>query len=366
MVCYPPRAMDGRAILEELVHAALITGLVVVMMALVELVAVATRGHLERSLAGGRLRQYLVASVLGLIPGCAGTYLAVSLYSHGSLTLGAVTAALIATAGDEAFVMLALIPKTFPLLAAVLFATALAGGAATDLVLDRFGLARRDPCRMAELHPEDLAAPGARERWLPLRPRLAPAGPRLILVAAFVLLLVALLGGAFEHHDLPATAAHPTPHGHLAEEWIFLVVVATGLAMSIAAPSHYLEEHLWHHVARHHAPRIFAWTAGTLVVVRLLGSTVDLGAMVGGHGGWVLVGACLLGLIPQSGPHLIVLALFASGQVPFAVLAANSIVQDGHGLLPLLGVAPRDALLAKAANLILGLAVGGLLLGLGW
>lgn len=358
--------MVALAVAEELLHAALITGLVFVMMALVELATVATRGHLTERLAGGRLRQYTVASVLGLLPGCAGTYLAVSMYSHGSLSLGAVTAALIATAGDESFVMLAMIPDKVPMLAAILFATAMVGGALTDQVLSRLGLVRKDPCALAGLHEEDLVRPPAAERWLPLRLRLEPLLPRLVLIALFALLLVGLLAGGFGHHELAVTAGGSSPHGHDAEAWIFGVVLALGIAIAAVAPRHYVEDHLWEHVARHHAPRIFAWTAGTLLLVRLAGHWVDLGAFAVGHSAWVLVGACLLGIVPVSGPHLIVLALFATGQVPFSVLVANSIVQDGHGLLPLLGLAPRDAVLAKAANLMLGLAVGGAMLAAGW
>ncbi len=358
--------MVAVAVAEELLHAALITGLVFVMMALVELATVATHGHMTQRLTSGRLRQYLVASVLGLLPGCAGTYLAVSMYSHGSLSLGAVTAALIATAGDESFVMLAMIPDKVPLLAAILFATAIVGGALTDLVLTRFGLVRRDPCALATLHKEDLVRPPAADRWLPLRVRREPLVPRLVMIAVFCLLLVGLLSGGFDHHELGVTAGPASPHGHDAEAWIFGIVLALGIGIAALAPRHYVEEHLWEHVARHHAPRIFAWTAGTLVLVRLAGSWIDLGAFAVGHSAWVLVGACLLGIIPQSGPHLIVLALFVTGQVPFSVLVANSIVQDGHGLLPLLGIAPRDAVLAKAANLVLGLAVGGAMLAAGW
>jgi hypothetical protein len=358
--------MVASAVAEELLHAALITGLVFVMMALVELATVATHGHMTQRLTTGRLRQYLVAAVLGLLPGCAGTYLAVSMYSHGSLSLGAVTAALIATAGDESFVMLAMIPEKVPLLAAILFATALVGGAATDTVLTRLGLVRRDPCALSGLHEEDLVRPAAVDRWIPLRLRLEPALPRLVLIVAFALLLVGLFAGGFEHHEFAVTAGEASPHGHDAEAWIFGVVLALGIGIVAVAPRHYVEEHLWEHVGKHHAPRIFLWTAGTLLLVRLAGSWLNLGAFAVGHSGWVLVGACLLGIIPQSGPHLIVLALFATGQVPFSVLVGNSIVQDGHGLLPLLGIAPRDAVLAKAANLVLGLAVGGAMLAAGW
>ena len=51
---------------------------------------------------------------------------------------------------------------------------------------------------------------------------------------------------------------------------------------------------------------------------------------------WMLVIACLVGLIPESGPHLIFVTLFAQGVVPLSVLLASSIVQDGHGMLPML------------------------------
>jgi hypothetical protein len=44
----------------------------------------------------------------------------------------------------------------------------------------------------------------------------------------------------------------------------------------------------------------------------------------------------------------------------------NSIVQDGHTLLPLLSCSVRDALTVKGMKLILALAVGILVHGLGW
>ena len=70
----------------------------------------------------------------------------------------------------------------------------------------------------------------------------------------------------------------------------------------------------------------------------------------------MLVGAAALGLIPESGPQLIVVMLFAAGSVPLSILLANSIVQDGHGMLPLLAHSWRDFLKVKAINLVAGLA----------
>ncbi|MDD3643774.1 MAG: putative manganese transporter, partial [Candidatus Krumholzibacteria bacterium] len=66
----------------------------------------------------------------------------------------------------------------------------------------------------------------------------------------------------------------------------------------------------------------------------------------------------LLGLIPQSGPHLIFVTLYAAGFIPMSVLLANSIVQDRHGMLPMLAHSPRVFLLIKSIKLVFGLAIG--------
>jgi hypothetical protein len=81
---------------------------------------------------------------------------------------------------------------------------------------------------------------------------------------------------------------------------------------------------------------------------------------------WVLVIAALVAVIPESGPHLVFVAMFADGLVPFSVLLASSIVQDGHGMLPLLSYTLKDTVLIKIFNLVLGLGLGLVLYSLGW
>jgi hypothetical protein len=356
--------MDVGLILGEIAHAALITSLVFVMMAVVELLAVGTQGRLTSFMGTSRWRQYGLAALLGAIPGCAGAYLAVSMFSHASLSLGAVTAALIATSGDEAFVMLATMPVQALGLFLGLFVFAMLAGSLTDFTLRRFGVERTDPCALTELHEEDLTGPSPVSRWLPLRLRWHPTIPRVVLLTVLLALVVGLISGVFEHGEHSGHGGHTLDHddGMDLEAWIFLVVAVLGMVMVATAPEHDLVDHLWHHLAKHHAPRIFAWTASTLVAVSLLDQHFHLDALVEGRGLFLLLGASLLGLIPQSGPHLIVVTLFLSGQIPASILVANSVVQDGHALLPLLGISPRDAVLAKAANFIFGLLLGGVLL----
>jgi hypothetical protein len=80
---------------------------------------------------------------------------------------------------------------------------------------------------------------------------------------------------------------------------------------------------------------------------------------------YVLAVACLLGLIPESGPHLVFVTLFADGAIPFSTLLASSIVQDGHGMLPMLAHSRRAFVIVKTINLLVGLLVGALAMGAG-
>ena len=75
---------------------------------------------------------------------------------------------------------------------------------------------------------------------------------------------------------------------------------------------------------------------------------------------WIILIAVLIGIIPESGPHLVFVSLFASGVVPFSVLLASSLAQDGHGMLPMLSYSLRDSIIIKTYNLLFALGVGWL------
>jgi hypothetical protein len=92
----------------------------------------------------------------------------------------------------------------------------------------------------------------------------------------------------------------------------------------------------------------------------------NLGDCVHDHLLWVLLIAALIGIIPESGPHLIFVMMYAKGIIPFSVLFTASFVQDGHGMLPLLSYSIKDSVLIKVFNLVFGLSTGGALFFLGF
>ena len=340
------------ASLEILKQAILITGFVVVMMLVVEYLNVISSGVWSQRLSSGRWGQYLLAAGLGATPGCLGAFAAVAMYAHGVLSLGAVVATMIATSGDESFVMLALIPKQALLLFSVLFVLAVLIGVFTDTIAGRFGFRLAPECDRLTVHPA-LACdcfPSSRilSQWRHC------TWPRAVLTAALGLILLGVAAG----HLGPGNWG-----------WIRVTtLVVTGASLFVVAtvPDHFLREHLWEHVVRKHALRVFLWTFAALLVMHLLTDTLHLEQAIR-HGRWILLlVACLVGLIPESGPHLIFVTLYAAGAVPFSVLLASSMVQDGHGMLPMLAESRRDFTIVKGINFAAGLLIGAAVMAAGW
>jgi hypothetical protein len=328
-------------------HGLMITGFVAVMMLAVEYVNVLTQGVWYRALSTGRWRQYLLAALLGAIPGCLGSFVVVSLYAHRRLTIGAVVTAMIATIGDETFVLLAMAPGTAAWLIPTLALLGIPVGFLTDLA-HRESFGTGDCC---ELPLHDGHAPGscfARGRILSQWG--SPSPHRAILTVALALFALGIVAGWVGEGEW---------------DWVrvtLLVVALFGLFISATVSDHFLDEHLWSHVLRRHVPRIFLWTMGALVVMHTLDHFIDVAVLVESNLWLVLAIAVAIGVIPESGPHLVFITLFAAGKLPLSILIASSVVQDGHGMLPLLAHSRRDFLVVKGINVLAGLIVGAALL----
>ena len=283
---------------EALRESVSITLLVLLLMAAVESINISSSGRLFKKLHGKPVAEVALACLLGAIPGCAGGFVVVSLFTHRMLSFGALMGGMVATFGDEALFLAAESPKQALILTGILFAIGFVFG----LVLLRF--------------PEN----------------------KII---------------TFENHDFELHEEHQ--HNHIENQehhWKERI-------------RHFLREHVWEHVIKKHALKLFLYAFGTLLVLGILNHFVDLQTIMENNvwTKWVLLLiAVAVGFLPVSGPHLIFVMLFLQGSIPFAVLLANSIAQNGHAGIPLLAQSRHNFLIVKGMTMVLGLIVGAVLL----
>ncbi len=329
---------------DSLMHALMITGFVFMMMVLIEYLNILTQGVWQTGLERRRWKQYLLAAVLGATPGCLGAFAVVALYGHGTVTLGAVVTAMIATSGDESFVMLSMFPGKALWIFAIMAIVGIAAGMLADTLLKQKGASRAACATGFQIHSHEAFSffnvRAIRDYWKHC------SAARGILAVGLLLFLAGVSSG---HIGPPVW------------NWIRVTLVLVSvicLFIVSTVPEHFLEEHLWRHVAMEHVPRIFAWTLGALVAMHLFTEQFHMQAWLDQNRLVVMVLACLLGLIPESGPHMIFVTLFAQGAIPLSILLASSVVQDGHGMLPMLAESRGDFVKVKAINLAVGLLVG--------
>jgi hypothetical protein len=330
----------------------MITGFVLLMMLVIDYLNVLTRGTWQSSLTNHKWTQYLVAVLLGASPGCLGAFAVVAMFSHRVVSLGALVATMIATSGDEAFVMLALFPEKALLLTAILVVIAFVVGWLTDLTVSKWIETRLNSCCQLEVHEPEFCDCFPKDKILMQWRQLSLA--RGVLSVVLLLYVLSITIGSI---------------GPQAWDWkriTLLIAGVAGLFITVTVPEHFLQEHLWKHVVLKHIPSIFLWTFGALLVAHIIINHLHLEKSIQANALIVILIACFLGIIPESGPHLFFVTLYAQGTVPFAVLLASSIVQDGHGMLPMLAHSRKGFLLVKAINLFVGLVVGVSVYWVGW
>ena len=381
-------------------NSILITGLVVVMMMMIESLNIESKGLIFKGLRKTKLGQVIIAALLGSIPGCMGGFATVSLYTHRIFSFGALVAMMIASSGDEAFIMLAMIPDQALVIFITLFVIAITVGVVTDLIYDR---RHRATC-LKEDHSECGPQAECQEGYAihehgdshndkGLHSHRRHFGwKRVVMFIGLAVFIAALAGGQLEH-DHGAHATHETcqedhcachqghcshaegcqhaEDGHrmdnslnlnlLNERWMNILFAGLSVIVLIVllfASDHFVEEHLWNHVVRKHLPNIFAWTFGVLLLLGVSLQYVEIDRWISDNTLVMILLATAIGIIPESGPHLIFVTLFAAGVVPFPVLLASSISQDGHASIPLLAESKKSFIQAKAINCLVAVAAG--------
>ena len=382
-------------------NSILITGMVVVMMMMIESLNIESKGLVFKGLRRTKLGQVVVAALLGSIPGCMGGFATVSLYTHRMFSFGALVAMMIASSGDEAFVMLAMIPEQALILFAILFIIAVVAGYIVDKIWD---IRHERHCHKHEHHEcgaevkcgdgyeiHEHEEDGHHLEKTTAGKKISLGWRRIVMFVGLAVFIAALATGQLghdhsahshehmheghsheavchdeccHHHDEVAEASGNGRTFHvdlLSEDWMNVLFAGLSVIMLfvlLLGSDHFVEEHLWNHIVKKHLPTIFAWTFGVLLIVGIGLQHMDIEHWISDNTALMILLATLIGIIPESGPHMIFVTLFAAGVVPFPVLLASCISQDGHASIPLLAESKMSFAWAKLINCVIALAAG--------
>ena len=282
------------------------------------------------ALSRARGWQVPLSALLGATPGCGGAVIVVAAYSSGHVGLGAVVAALTATMGDAAFLLIA----TRPDAAAVVLPLSLVVGVISGWMVNRFNridlaASSSGDCQIAPLigriRPKDLAY-------------LVPAVPGLI------------VGGAqLAQVEITNVLGMPVL-------WIGLAGTALSLAVWVTSPLHAMTNGQDAPVTRmaEETSFISIWVIGAYLAYDYAAAYagVDIAAWFDSIAPLLPLIAIAIGFIPGCGPQVLVTTLYINGVVPFGALIGNAISNDGDALFPAIALNPRAAVLATVYSAV--------------
>jgi len=356
-------------------------------------------GRLVETITQSKRWQPVFGALLGVTPGCGGAILLMPLFIRGSITFGAVMAALIATTGESSFVMIAGAPRQFLVISAI----AILAGVITGYIFDstNIGIKLRADYEKSKHSKRDLKQQHVTARHIVHVPHAWHVeGDEIDLSlhhAARGQQVTGTLAYRITHHGyvwywallgmglvLGVLGLLRVDIDALAVPNLGLIVGVPGTVLSIAwmllgkkilASRTYEEAEQkitsWRETMIHNAQEtafVITWVfvgllAYEFAVLGLGGGDYAQGeqlieSMLRTVGVAAVLIGVLVGMIPGCGPQIIFITLFIQGHVPFAALLANAISQDGDAIFPLIALHPRSAWTATVITAIAAVIIG--------
>ena len=301
--------------------------------------------------------QVPAATLLGAFPGCGGAIVAVTQYTRGYLSFGAVVATLTATMGDAMFLLLAREPQTALGVLAMSMVVGVVSGYVidaihgTDFLRPQTAQGNQRACEIPAAQAAEKGLEGKERVWL-------------------VLMVPGIIIGILAAFQLEVGMGSIQWLGESPVYWLGVMGAVLSLAMWAGAKGQedgdcaggercgVAQAPLARDVVEN-TNVVTAWVVFAFVgfEVLLAVSGIDLTASLSVWAPLVPAMAIAVGMIPGCGPQIMVTSLYLSGSVPLSAQLGNAIANDGDALFPALAVAPRAAIVASVYSAIPALIV---------
>ena len=307
-------------------------------------------------MAKHRKLQPLIASALGILPGCGGAIVVVTQFTRGYASFGAFIAVLVSTMGDAAFLLLAREPGT----ALLVLSISMVAGTVTGIIVDMVHGSGYLALNRDDTPPEDIIV-SSHEHTTRLNSAQALWAVMITIGLVFGFMI------AFQAEPDQMLGSWIGFVDHEPVKWFGFVGAVLSLLM-------------WATVRDGHSTVgadtmptdpiplrvifdtnfVTSWVVmaflGYEIAVTYLG--LDVQALFGSFTILMPAIAILIGFIPGCGPQIVVTSLYLTGVIPFSALIANAIANDGDALFPALALAPKAAILATLYSAIPAALIG--------
>lgn len=294
-------------------------------------------------------REVVVASLMGMLPGCGGAIVVITQFVQGKLSFGAVVAVLTATMGDAAFLLIAAEPMTGVGVITLSFLVGILSGLIVNSMHGADFLASNKSelntsisrshtshIRSLEEQPVALKVQGVLWKWL-----IVPGAIMGFLVASQVDVASLMLFSDSAFQLLGAMCSLG---------FIFLWAITreiTNFESIVAEDKKSKKSKAFQKVALD-TNFVTSWVVLALLVFEL---TISFGNIrLEGLFNQVAILAPLagvvVGMIPGCGPQIITTSLYLSGAIPLSAQIGNAISNDGDALFPAIALSPKVALVA--------------------
>jgi len=352
-----------------------------------------TGGRVVQFLENNERLQPLAGALLGLTPGCGGAIIAMPLYIRGTISFGTVVATLAATAGDAAFVVIALAPEAAAYAYGLAFVSAVLFGYAIDWWGLGIGRVDRAVDRMSRPITDGGFATTS----------VADGGPSVpgyetgdhghghdhdhgtdsssvlstFTHAVHIVWWVVAIAGLVAGVTYLARGAPEVPFEY-GPSFFGLFTIAGLAGTTLSFYLHFVGRRFigegeagriresyssaydtFQHAAME-TSMVTVWVIAAYLLYEygIVLLEVDIGALAATAGVIAPLAGAALGLIPGCAPQIVFAGLYAEGAIPFSALTANAISQDGDALFPLMAIDMKAAIIATIYTTIPALVVG--------
>jgi hypothetical protein len=292
--------------------------------------------NVQRFIEKNKNYEIPTSAFLGVIPGCGGAIMVMSLYTRGVVSFGSVLAALIATMGDAAFLLIASKPQAALIILPVTFITGIVFGYIVKPFTKNFFNKISLKKNLNENLPKNRISKNFYSFWLIC---LVP-GICLGLLNAFQIEISFYIFGIDLIHTFSFFLAM-----YCILLWVFNPLTDIQMA-SI------------HESSLRRVTDITCFVTVWVIVAFVAYELIDLSTnglifeSLKYFGPFIPLIAIIIGFIPGCGPQIMITSMYVSGQIPMSAQIGNSISNDGDALFPAIAISAKAAIMATLYSAI--------------